>query len=485
MKKSFILILVAIQWCFAQQVKFFNTFGYGIFDSGEGVVVTSDSGYVVGGITNQGGTQGNNVLIYKTDSLGVLQWFKNVGGAGIEGAKSIANGLNNEFILAGFKNDLDSMGYDVFVVKTDQNGDTLWTRKFGGNDWDMAYSIDKLSDSTYIVAGETYSFGAGNRDMYVLRVDQNGDTIWTRTFGGTEDDYAKYVYTDRHNNIVVIGSTESYGAGGSDLYVVYMDINGDTIWTKAYGTVQDDYGYSGDMYIDNSNKQSFTFGYTTLSLPEGVQEMHLYRGDTVSCNYINDLGVLTQPSNPEIADRPRVRTDARGRFYYCAELRNSPTSTYDIYLHRTLYAMNFGYAENNIGQAEEDFPKDIRKSFDKGYVITGETTTYGPGITSSFILKVDSMLVAPATALVAIESQDEISLNLYPNPITTGELFIEAGATIENIRIYNINGQLMQTEVGSNSTTQRIVCNMASAGMYIIEIETAQGVGRKKVLISQ
>jgi len=485
MKKSLIIFVFAFQFVYSQQVKFFNTFGNGIYDSGEGVIVTKDSGYVVGGITNQGGVEGNNVMIYKTDSLGALQWFKNIGGAGIEGARSIACGYNNEFILAGFKNNLDSMGYDVFVVKTDLNGDTLWTRTFGGSDWDMAYSIDKLADSTYVVAGETYSFGNGNRDVYVLRINQMGDTIWTKTFGGTADDYAKYVYVDRHNNIVVIGSTESFGAGGSDLYVVYMDVNGDTIWTKAYGTVNDDYGYSGDMYIDNSNRQSFTFGYTTLSLSEGVQEMHLFRGDTVACNYVNDLGVLTQPSNPEIVDKPRVRMDARGRFYYCAELKYTLTAKPDIYLHRTLYAMNFGYAENILPQSDEDYAKDIRKSFDKGYIITGETTTYGPGITSSFILKVDSSLVSLTTALVGVDDVEKVDFNLYPNPVTNGYLFIETTHNIQQIKIYNMSGQLIQTETGLNYSNQQIIVDELIAGVYIIEIETTNGIGRKKLLIAK
>lgn len=484
MRRIVVFILFwATQIVYTQQVKFFHTFGNGIFDSGEGVVVSPDSGYVVAGITNQGGIDGNNVMIYKTDSLGVLQWFKHIGETGIEGARSIVRGLNNEYVLAGFQNNFDTSGYNCFLVKTDLNGDTIWTRTFGGGDWDMAYSVDVLADSTYVVAGETYSFGSGDRDMYVVRVAQNGDTIWTRTFGGSGDDYARYVYVERHNNILVIGSTNSYGAGGSDLYIVYMDVNGDTIWTKAYGSVVDEFGYSGDMYIDNSNKMSFAFGYTTLSLPQSVQEAHILRADSVSCTYINDVGILTQPTNPEIIDHHRVRMDGRGRFYYCAERRYVPDENPDIYLHRTLYGMNFGYAENAIVYPEGDFPKDIRKSFDKGYVITGETTSWGPGLSSSFLLRVDSMLAGPSSVLVSVEDEIDNGFSVYPVPVINNEIYIDAYHPIQHIRIFDLSGKMILSTVGSNYVSQMIQFNPIPSGVYIIEIETYRGLGRKKLLV--
>lgn len=482
-KRLLFIFLGAVQLIQAQQVKFFHTFGNGIFDSGEGVVVSPDSGYVVGGITNQGGIDGTNMMIYKTDSLGTLQWFKHVGGFGIEGARSIVLGLNNEYVLAGYQNNFDTSGYNLFLVKTDLNGDTLWTRIYGGADWDMAYSIDKLADSTYVVAGETYSFGAGDRDMFVLRIAQNGDTIWTRTFGGPDDDYARYVYVERNNNIMVIGSTASFGAGGYDLYAVYLDVNGDTIWTKSYGSVVDEFGYSGDMYIDNSNKMSFAFGYTGLSLPDAIQEAHLFRGDSTSCAFINDVGILTQPTNPEIIDHHRVRMDGRGRFYYCAERRYAPDENPDIYLHRTLYGMNFGLAENAIVYPEGDFPRDIRKSFDNGYVVTGETTSWGPGLSSSFLLRVDSMLVGPAAVLVALDDLEENAFTLYPNPVTNSVVYINALYPITKVAIYDLSGKLILTQSGSNYITQSLELPFMASGLYVIEIETEKGVGRMKLLM--
>jgi len=161
MKNLFILMLISCQLVMAQQVKFFRTYGFGIYDSGEGVLQTNDTGYVVGGITSQSGSNGTDMVIYKTDSLGVLEWYKPIGLDNcIDGARSIASGRSkSEFLLAGYQNNYDTSGYNFYVVKTDLNGDTIWTKTYGGSDWDMAFSVDTLQDSTYVIAGETYSFG--------------------------------------------------------------------------------------------------------------------------------------------------------------------------------------------------------------------------------------------------------------------------------------------------------------------------------------
>ncbi len=483
MKRFLLLAVLSCQIVLAQQVTFFWTYGHGIYDSGEGVLQVSDTGYVVGGITSQSGSNGTDVLIYKTDSLGILEWYKNIGlNNSLEGAKSIIGATGGAgYVLAGYQNNFDTSGYNFYIVKTDLNGDSIWTRSYGGADWDMAHSIDTLQDSTYVIAGETYSFGNGNNDMYVIRIDQNGDTLWTRTFGGTEDDYANYVYVDRNNCIVVIGTTNSFGAGGSDVYIVYLNSAGDTIWTKTYGTPVDEIGYSGDMYIDNSNKMSFAFSYTQYNPLSLVQEARFFRGDSVSCALFYDYGWFF--NQPEMLDHTRMRMDGKGKFYVTGDIRSSDLGNTDIYLHRTLYGMIFD-AQIIKPLDEFEYPHDIRKCFDKGLVVTGSTNSYGPGPTASFILKTDTSLVAPLTPLVSAEDYEPIHFSVYPNPVTTQMLHIDAGLPIQLIKIYDLNGRVVQVELGQEYVTQLVSLNTLSYGMYIVEVITNKGIGRKKLLVS-
>ncbi len=467
----------------AQQTTFFRTYGNGIFDSGEGVLTTADTGYVVCGITTPSGFNGTDALLYKTDTLGNLLWWKSIGGNGIQGAKGIIGASGGSgFMLAGYQNSLDTSGYNFYLVRTDEMGDTMWTRAYGGDNWDFAYAIDTLQDGSYVIAGETYSFGSGDKDVYIIRVDQNGDTLWTRTFGGAGEDWAQYVYVERNNRIVVSGTTNSFGAGGYDLYMLYLDEMGDTIWTRTYGSADDEYGYSGDVYLDGGNVMSLVFGFTALYATESVQKMHFLRVDSVDCFVIYDVGVMI--NNPPIVDHPRIRKDEPGKFYYCGDVRIGAGSQTDIYLHRTLYGINFNYAENTIALSGHDWPRDIKKCLDSAYVITGETQSFGPGPSSSFIMRVDSLLQGPTTPVVSIEDEIEAEFNLYPNPVTSGTLFIEAFQPITLIKIYDLHGRVVYTEAGQDFASQNIYGLSLSSGVYVVEVTTTEGIGRKKLLVN-
>jgi len=483
MKTFLLLVLISFQLVCAQQVTFFKTFGHGIYDSGEGVWQANDTGYVVGGITTQSGTNGTDMLIYKTDSLGNLQWYKNIGlQNSIEGAKSITGcRAFNEYLLAGYQNRYDTSGYNFYAVKTNANGDTLWSRIYGGSDWDMAYSADTLQDSTYVIAGETFSFGNGNLDMYVIRINKNGDTLWTRTFGGTDDDYARYVFTDRHNNIMVIGTTHSFGSGGSDVYLVYLNAMGDTIWTKAYGTLEDEFGYSGDMYIDNSNKMSFGLAYTQFNPVSNAQESRICRLDSVSGVLFYDYSLYF--GQPEILDHMRMRRDGNGRFYYTGDLRYLTDGPTDVNLHRTTYGMGFSATTYILPLLEFEYPMDVRKCYDNGLVVTGSTTSYGPGPTSTFILKTDTILVVPLTPVVSAENYDLVDFNVFPNPVVNNLISINTGQPIEEIRLIDLNGKVIQVINGQDFTSQTVVINEFTTGLYIIEVITNEGAGRKKLFI--
>ena len=119
--------------------------------------------------------------------------------------------------------------------------DTLWTRTYGGVDWDEGHSVQQTADGGYIVTGYTYSFGAGGIDVYLIRTDANGDSIWTRTYGSA-DDGGWSVQQTTDGGYIIAGATYSFG--NDDVYLIRTDTNGDTMWTKTYGGADDDLSYS-------------------------------------------------------------------------------------------------------------------------------------------------------------------------------------------------------------------------------------------------
>jgi hypothetical protein len=116
-----------------------------------------------------------------------------------------------------------------------QEPDTLWTRTYGGSNDDQAYSIRQTADKGYILAGWTASFGSQGTDIYMVRTDSIGDTLWTRKYGGCGEEMAFCIAGMPDQGFVLGGFTSSVGAGDTDLYIMRIASNGDTMWTRTYG----------------------------------------------------------------------------------------------------------------------------------------------------------------------------------------------------------------------------------------------------------
>jgi len=224
---------------------------------GNSVQQTTDGGYIVAGYTDSYdvGLGLEGVYLIKTDSLGDTLWTRTYGGkSGVFGSygESVQQTTDGGYIVAGWT-DCDPYGlglYDVYLIKTDSLGDTLWTRTYGGGNWDFGKSVQQTSDGGYIVAGYTDSYGAGVGDVYLIKTNSLGDTLWTRTYGGTNFDEGYSVQQTTDGGYIVAGYTESYGAGENDIYLIKTNASGNTLWTKTYGGTGYDAGYSVQQTTD-------------------------------------------------------------------------------------------------------------------------------------------------------------------------------------------------------------------------------------------
>jgi uncharacterized delta-60 repeat protein len=221
-----------------------KTFGGSGNDGAYSIQQTKDGGYIIAGYTESFGKGESDVYVIKLDANGNKVWEKTFGGRYDDGAYSIQQTTDGGYIIAGWTSSFGAGNSHVYVIKLNADGGEEWEKIYGGNDYDEAYSIQQTSDGGCIVAGVTSSFGAGQYDFYVIKLNENGDKVWEKTFGGNDYDEAYSIQQTSDGGCIVAGVTSSFGAGQYDFYVIKLNANGDKLWEKIYGGSSWDEAYS-------------------------------------------------------------------------------------------------------------------------------------------------------------------------------------------------------------------------------------------------
>lgn len=238
------------------------------------MVLTDDGGFLLAGATSSFGSGSRDIWLVKTDASGNQQWTKTIGGLSSDGARSISKTSDGGYIITGwtFSYGPGAVG-NVWLVKTDAAGNMVWNKFFGGTDVDRGLSVKQTSDGGYILTGYTASSGAGLDDMLLIKTDSLGNAQWQNTFGGSGRDYGNSVIQSSDGGFVVTGYTLSSGAGGDDLWIVKTDELGNQLWSKTLGGAQSDVG----NYLIETSDGSFVITGYTLSFGAGLHDVWLIK----------------------------------------------------------------------------------------------------------------------------------------------------------------------------------------------------------------
>ncbi|KYK23368.1 hypothetical protein AYK24_01105 [Thermoplasmatales archaeon SG8-52-4] len=226
------------------------TLGGPELDEGFSVQQTSDGGYIITGFTDSFSI-GRDVYLIKTDSTGKLIWEQSFGGAGTNIGNCVKQTSDGGYIIAGYTDIYGAGGSDAWLIKTDINGTKQWDKTFGGSFGDWADWIELASDGGYIITGTTVSYGAGAQDVWLIKTDSNGNEEWNQTFGGINSDRGEEVKITSDGGYVIAGITGSFGAGQEDVYLIKTDENGDSLWTKTIGGQLNEQGHSVQQTADD------------------------------------------------------------------------------------------------------------------------------------------------------------------------------------------------------------------------------------------
>ena len=213
-------------------------------DLGYCVAQASDGGYIIAGATYSFGAGYDDGYLIRTDANGDTLWTRTFGGIDEDRLYSVEETPDGGFVSVGFTVAEDDSVSDFYMVRLDADGDSLWTRTYRDTAYDYARDVAcTYPDDGFIIVGSVrYNHNEGSY-IYLVKTDAAGDTLWTRTYGGSGDEYGNSVYQVPDDGYIITGQTDSYGAGGSDVYVVRTDADGDTSWTRTYGGTGTDRGY--------------------------------------------------------------------------------------------------------------------------------------------------------------------------------------------------------------------------------------------------
>jgi hypothetical protein len=277
----FVLILLSASLLFAEKpdTLWTRTYGGTGSDWGESVQEISGGGFIIAGKSSSFGV-GGDVYLIKTDASGDTFWTKTYGGTSQDYGESVRQTRDGGFIIAGETSSSGAGSYDVYLIKTDVDGNVLWTRTYGGTGWDEAYSVEQTSDQGFIVTGYTMSYGAGQGDVYLIKTDSLGNLVWSRTYGGAEFDRGWAVQEIPDKGYIIAGQTDSFIASlskskhpllpplPSDVYVIGTDSVGDTLWTMTV-TRTGITGMDWALSIDQTSDQ----GYIITGMTQSSQQV--------------------------------------------------------------------------------------------------------------------------------------------------------------------------------------------------------------------
>ncbi|MBU4510286.1 hypothetical protein KJ830_04470, partial [bacterium] len=236
-----------------------KTFGGSDLDVAYSIIQTTDGGYVVAGLTESKGAGEVDAWVIKLDHGGNIVWDKTFGGSEDEFGKSIIQTIDGDYIVAGSTRSKGAGSFDAWVIKLDHGGNIVWDKTFGKSGYDWANHIIQTTDGGYAIAGYTSSKGAGELDAWVIKLDHGGNIVWDKTFGGSEDDWAGPIIQTINGDYIVAGSTKSKGAGSEDIWLMKLDHEGNMLWDKTFGGSDRDFANS---IIKTTDKGYMLAGFT-------------------------------------------------------------------------------------------------------------------------------------------------------------------------------------------------------------------------------
>ena len=357
-----------------------KTYGVMGIDSGYHIQQTSDGNYIMVGVTVQGAGSWD-VWLIKTYKNGNVWWNHTHGGSGSDQGYWVEQAKDGGYIITGYTWSYGSPFPDVWLLKTDHAGEEVWNRTFGGvvDDYDYGKCVKQTVDEGYIIVGYTESYGAGNEDVWLIKTNKTGHHQWNQTYGGIYNDRGHCVLQTADGGYLITGYKDEFsGSLDPDVWLIKTDENGTILWDKTFGGSDYDVGYcvlqtSDDGYIIVGRSDSFGVGSVKVWLiktdENGNEDWNQTYGET---GWHEGL---------------YIDQTYDGGYIITGKTRSN-SGSFDVWVIKT---DENGYEQWNkiYGGDYDDVGQCVQQTTDKEYIIVGYTKSYGSGNEDVWLIKPD------------------------------------------------------------------------------------------------
>ena len=449
-------------------VTFRKTFGDTRYDSGSAVQQTTDGGYILFGLTTNDSSYNYDLYLIKTDYQGEKEWERKYGDQSFQFGNSVQQVTDGGYILCGAD---DGIGQDsMTLIRTDASGHLLWQKKYRMSAHrSNGRFVRQTTDGGFVATG--YSGDSFVEDVYIIKTDANGTLEWSKTYGGPGRDYGVCIQQTPDNGYIVLGETNSHGYGGVDMYVLRMNSVGDTLWTRTYGTQDHESGFSLDLTDDG--------GFIGLGTNSNrVSDLYMVKAD----HFGNELWSKEYGGESQDAGYD-VQQTTDGGYFLAGRKHQGSNLPADMYAVKTDH-MGEVLWENVYPEGRISEAYSAQQTSDGGYIMLG-TATYevGQGFSSDmYLVKID----ADGNTSGTIDPENKVAFSICPNPVfqTARIKFEEPIEGTYTLFLYDTNGRAVREETGL--LFQEIVFDRRdlTAGIYFFRLLSGdKELGKGKIIV--
>jgi uncharacterized delta-60 repeat protein len=404
----FLFVLCA---CLPLNAQWARTYGGTDFDRAFFIQETSDGGYITAGYTASAGAGISDFWVLKLSLAGVIEWQYAYGGTGEDVAYAVQETSDEGYIIAGDTYSFGAGESDTWILKLNSEGDVDWEFTYGGIGDDTAYAIQETSDGGYIVAGYTQLFGVATSDTWILKLTSEGDIEWQHVYEGSGDDKAYSVQETSDGGYIVAGSTQYLGTMDLDFWVLKLTSVGFFEWQRIYGGFGDDVAY----FVQETSDGGFIVAGDSDSF--GNKQSELWVLKLTSIGAIEWENIYGGSDNDYLNS---VQETSDGGYVVIGNTYSFGAGDSDILALKLSSAGDIEW-QRSYGGSEEDVGYCIQETSEGGYVAAGYTDSFGAGESDFLILKLFSDGdIDPSCELVGSSDatvQDTSSIAVYTSII--------------------------------------------------------------------